>query len=101
MRESACLVFNPITVKNFASLFNCTPLGRASDSLMIQTYSCSFKLVLPEDWPIGVKLVIFFCFRFSVEIIKRLDRLRAKKTFIRKKLGHTAVSAINALSVTL
>ena len=32
MRQSACLVFNPITVNNFASLFNCTPVGRASDS---------------------------------------------------------------------
>ena len=27
MRQSACLVFNPITVNNFASLFNCTPAG--------------------------------------------------------------------------
>ena len=34
-------------------------------------------------------------------IIKSLDPLRAKKTFIRKKLGHTMVSAIKALSVTL
>ena len=34
MRQSACLVFNPITVNNFASLFNCTPVGRASDSMM-------------------------------------------------------------------
>ena len=34
-------------------------------------------------------------------IIKSLDPLRAKKTFIRKKLGHTAVSAIKASSVTL
>ena len=32
---------------------------------------------------------------------KSLDPLRAKKTFIRKKLGHTAVSAIQASSVTL
>ena len=30
MRQSACLVFNPITVNNFASLFNFTPVGRAS-----------------------------------------------------------------------
>ena len=37
MRQSACLVFNPITVNNFASLFNCTPLGRASDSMMAPT----------------------------------------------------------------
>ena len=32
MRQSACLVFNSFTVNNFASLFNCTPVGRASDN---------------------------------------------------------------------
>ena len=37
MRQSACLVFNPITVNNFASLFNCMPVGRASDSMMALT----------------------------------------------------------------
>ena len=34
-------------------------------------------------------------------IIKSLDPLRERKTFMRKKLGHTAVSAIKASSVTL
>ena len=34
MRQSACLVVNPITVDSFASLFNCTPAGHASDSMM-------------------------------------------------------------------
>ena len=34
-------------------------------------------------------------------IIKVLDPLRAKKTFIRKNLGHTMVLAIKASSVTL
>ena len=34
-------------------------------------------------------------------IIKGSDPLRAKKTFIRKKLGQTAVSVIKASSVTL
>ena len=34
MRQTACLVFNPVTVNNFADLFNCTPLGRASDLMM-------------------------------------------------------------------
>ena len=28
---------NPITVNNFASLFNCTPVSRASDSMMVPT----------------------------------------------------------------
>ena len=37
MRQSACLVFNAITVNNFASLLNCTPVGRASDSMMAPT----------------------------------------------------------------
>ena len=37
MRQSACSVFNPITVNNFASLFNCPPVGRASDSMMAPT----------------------------------------------------------------
>ena len=37
MRQSACLVFNPIRVNNFASLFNCTPVGQASDSMMAPT----------------------------------------------------------------
>ena len=32
MRQSACLVFNPIMVDNYAAFFNCTPVGRASDS---------------------------------------------------------------------
>ena len=38
MSETTCLVFNPITVDNlYASLFNCTPVGRASDSMMVMT----------------------------------------------------------------
>ena len=34
MRQTACLVVNPITVNNSADLFNCTPVGRASDLMM-------------------------------------------------------------------
>ena len=37
MRQSACLVINPITVDNFVALFNCTPVDRASDSIMAPT----------------------------------------------------------------
>ena len=37
MRQSDCLVFNPITVDNFASLFNCTPVCWASDSMIDPT----------------------------------------------------------------
>ena len=31
--QTACIVINPITVNNFASLFCCTPAGRTSDSM--------------------------------------------------------------------
>ena len=37
MRQSACLVINPITVDGYAALFNCTPLDRASDSMKAPT----------------------------------------------------------------
>ena len=33
MRQSACLVFNPITVYSYGFLFNCTTMGQASDSM--------------------------------------------------------------------
>ena len=35
MRQSSCLVFNPIMVDNYAAFFNCTPVGRASDSMLV------------------------------------------------------------------
>ena len=37
LQQTACLVVNPITVGNFAYLFNCTPVGRTSDSMMVPT----------------------------------------------------------------
>ena len=37
MQQYACLVINPITVDDYATLFNCTPVDRASDSMMAPT----------------------------------------------------------------
>ena len=37
MRQSACLVNYPITVDGYATLFNCTLVDRASDSMMART----------------------------------------------------------------
>ena len=37
MRQSACLVFNPFMVDNYAAFLNCTPVGRASDSIITPT----------------------------------------------------------------
>ena len=31
LRQTACLVVNPIKINSFAYLFNCTTVGRASD----------------------------------------------------------------------
>ena len=46
MRQSACLVLNPITVDNFAALFNCTPVDRASDSMMARPKAIHFVCCL-------------------------------------------------------
>ena len=37
LQQTACLVVNPIMVGNFAFLFNCTPVGRTSDFMMVPT----------------------------------------------------------------
>ena len=37
MRQSPCLVINSIKVDIYAALFNCTPVDRASDSMMAPT----------------------------------------------------------------
>ena len=37
LQQTACLVVNPITVDNFAFLFNYTPVGRTSDSMTVRT----------------------------------------------------------------
>ena len=37
LKQTACLVVNPITVGNLAFVFNCTPVGKTSDSMMVRT----------------------------------------------------------------
>ena len=60
MRQSECVVFNTIMDDNYAALFNCTPVGRAADSLMAPTIFWSF---LSVAWATGVQLVFLFCSR--------------------------------------
>ena len=48
--------------------------------------------------PLFVQVGWFLQLSKMFNIIKSLDPLRAKKTFIRKKVGHTMVSAIKASS---
>ena len=69
MRQSACLVINPITVDGYGALFNCTPVDRASDSMMARPKAIHFSWLGLElssvAWSTGAQLIIFFCFRFS------------------------------------
>ena len=37
LQQIACLVVNPITVGNFAFLFDCMPVGRTSDFMTVPT----------------------------------------------------------------
>ena len=39
MRQTACLVVNPITVDSYCYLFNCTTVGQASDLMTALTLS--------------------------------------------------------------
>ena len=48
MQQSACLVINRITVDNYAALFNCTPVDRASDSMMARPKAIHFSWLGPE-----------------------------------------------------
>ena len=45
MRQSACLVFNLVMVDNYAAFLNCTPVVRASDSMM-----ADIKLFILVGW---------------------------------------------------
>ena len=57
-------------VDNYAALFNCTPVGRASDSMMAPTYCYSFKLV-----GAGASCLLLgptgfnWCFSFAPELV--------------------------------
>ena len=67
MRQSACLVFNPIMADNYAAFFNCTPVGRASDydgpDLELFILVGLGRSFLSVAWPTGVQLVFFLLLR--------------------------------------
>ena len=57
LQQTACLVVNTIRVGNFAFLFNCTPVGRTSDSML--DFFCSgiqFNLLL-SPYPCFISLL--------------------------------------------
>ena len=69
LRQSACLVYNPVIVDNYAAFFNRTPVGRASDSMMASTLKL-FNLVgwgfLSLLGPTGFN----WCFSFAPDFSK-------------------------------
>ena len=46
LQQTSCLVVNPIMVGNFAFLFNCTPMGRTSDSMMVRLKDLSIDEIV-------------------------------------------------------
>ena len=53
MRQSVCLVINPITVDGYVALFNCTPVDQASDSMMARP-----KAIHLVDWDRSFRLLL-------------------------------------------
>ena len=61
MRQTACLVFNPIIVDGYASLFNCTTAVRASDSMTVIRKTLTSGLGLDDmslAWSAVVQLLV-------------------------------------------
>ena len=75
MRQTACLVVNPISDYNFSALLNCTPVGWTSDLIInwcLRSNNLSSWLDtddLPLIEPIGVQLLNFCCSRVSVLVL--------------------------------
>ena len=91
MRQSACLVINPIKVDGYAALFNCTPVDRASDSMIARPKVIHFSWLGPELSSVarstGAQLIIFFCFGFSVVLFDGPGiSIRQATHFIRRVL---------------
>ena len=76
LQQSACLVVNPITVGNFAFLFNCTLVGRTSDlktALLMRWWGPDALAVCLAHWglPVGF-LLLRYSVLFTVESLSLL-----------------------------
>ena len=70
IRQSICLLINPLRVNNFAALFNCTPEDGASDFMLTPTCCYVFQLTRTGAfssvaWYTGAQLKNFFCLDFQ------------------------------------
>ena len=74
VQQCACLVLIPITVNNFASLFNCTSVGRASDSMMARHKAIYFSWLGPELFCLLLgPLLVFFCSSVPVVLFDQVS----------------------------
>ena len=80
MRQTACLMVNPITVNNFADLFICTPVGRTSDLMMAPAFSFQFSWLGPDDLsfvgPTGASVGLLLLQRWTTVGLLFLQRFR-------------------------
>ena len=64
LQQTACLEVNPITVGNFAFLFNCTPVGQTSDSITVPTERLIYRwdgrglMLWLLSGPLGLTLIL-------------------------------------------
>ena len=69
MRQTACLVVNPIIADGYASLFNCTTAVRASDlmtALFVKLLTSGLGLDdMSLAWPAVVQLLVFIYLTYS------------------------------------
>ena len=74
MRQSLCLVFNPLMVDDYAAFFNCTSVGRASDSMM-----APLKLLILVGWDRSSLSVgstgVFRLLRIFSDVVRRTGQL--------------------------
>ena len=78
---------NPITDNNFASLFNCTPVGRASTQWWRRCKAIYFSWLGPElflsvAWPTEVQLLVFFCCRIPVVVFDKPEISRCRSQHV-------------------
>ena len=83
LQQTACFVVNPIAVSNFAFLFNCTPVGRTSDSMMVPLKDLSIDEMVGarcfgccqahRGLPVGFLLLPFISFIYYLVLIFALS----------------------------
>ena len=78
MRQTVCLVVNPITIDIFSALFKCTPTGRPKSFHFSWLGLDALSLVGPT----GVQLLDFCCSSVSVLVLLLSSHLASSRCWI-------------------